>query len=180
MTFSTNGNAGKRNTKTPARTYTWTEPDTCWTWNSVRARQTFVTQQTRYQHCLAEQPRLLHFCGLFYKTKRPTHAFVIVHAAFIYDCAIGGFCFFFTPNLDLFFCFSIINMIVFPFLKKMLYLKVFIQSLALVLVTNYKLIVCIAKKKINKYSSVCLYVKYSSASSPFYSLMFLEDKHPLN
>lgn len=104
-TFSTNGNAGKRTTKTPAKTYTWTEPDTCWTWNSVRARQTCVTQQTQYQPCLAEQPRLLHFCGLFYyKTKGPRMTlwlstrilFMIVQLVML---------FFFTPNLELFFLF---------------------------------------------------------------------------
>lgn len=142
-TFSTNGNAGKRNTKTPAKTYTWTEPDTCWTWNSVRARQTCVTQQTQYQPCVAKQSRLLHFCGLFYyKTKGPRMTlwlstrllFMIVQLVILFFYAEFGIIF-------------LIPMILFLFLKKLLYpIKVFTQRLALVLVTNYKLISCIAKQ----------------------------------
>lgn len=70
---------------------------------------------------------------------------MIVHAAFIYDCAIGVGFFFYTEFGFIFLFFHHQHDRI-PILKKMLYLKVFIQSLALVLVTNYKLIVCIAKK----------------------------------
>lgn len=118
-TFSTNENAGKRTTKTPAKTYTWTEPDTCWTWKSVHARQTCVTQQTQYQPCLAEQSRLLHLCGLFYyKTKGPRMTlwlstrllFMIVQLVILFFYAEFGIIF-------------LIPMILFIFLKKNCYIS---------------------------------------------------------